>query len=263
MMKKQGRATTVVLLSIVGLWFFGESSNFAAPAALRASSSALRGHRAPSTIQRKQADARVETVSIEVVEDESFKMGAKRKAVLTAAVAAFAAFTLHTADALTKASWGLPLWAGPSAGVCVMFAVAAVAAAEEGKIRDFAGVTKFALQVGIGVTGSCAFAVFVCSHLPSIALRRTVAVGIAALWMILNPYSAVFPPSAGYCALYIDQLLVKGPMAHLSYVFSLFPCGVGVMVVLLSSRIAAGFGVQPVRILSRWFRPLKKYFVAA
>mmetsp|Transcript_74044 Transcript_74044/g.138342 ORF Transcript_74044/g.138342 Transcript_74044/m.138342 type:complete len:264 (-) Transcript_74044:94-885(-) len=261
-MKKQGRTTTVVLLSLVGLWLFGESATFAASAAIRGS--ALRGSKVPAPIvQRKQADANVQTTSVEVEQKAVFKMGAKRKAVLTALVAAFAAFTLHTADAVTKAAWGLPLWAGPSAGVCVMFAVAAVAAAEEGKIQDFAGITKFALQVGIGVTGSCAFAVFVCSFLPSVAARRTVAVGIAALWMILNPFSAVFPPSAGYCALYIDQLLANGPMARLSYTFSVFPCGVGVMVVLLSSRIAAGFGVQPVRILSRWLRPLKKYLPAA
>mmetsp|Transcript_61430 Transcript_61430/g.114032 ORF Transcript_61430/g.114032 Transcript_61430/m.114032 type:complete len:263 (-) Transcript_61430:328-1116(-) len=262
MMKKQGRATTVTLLSLLGLWLFGGSATFAAPAALRCSRSALRGSSAPTTaIQRQQADARFQTTTIQVVEPQSFKMGAKRKGVLTAAVAAFAAFTLHTADALTKASWGLPLWAGPSAGVCVMFAVAAVAAAEEGKIQDFAGITKYALQVGMGVTGSCAFAVFVCSQLPSVVLRRTVAVGIAALWMLLNPFSAVFPPSAGYCALYIDQLLVNGPMAKLSYMFSVFPCGVGVMVVLLSSRIAAGFGVQPVRLLSRWARAVKSRYL--
>mmetsp|Transcript_54721 Transcript_54721/g.128027 ORF Transcript_54721/g.128027 Transcript_54721/m.128027 type:complete len:264 (+) Transcript_54721:77-868(+) len=259
MMKKQVRATTVVLLSLVGLWLFGESATFAASAPLRASRSALRGHTGPvSIVQRQQAEAKMDTITIPVLEQpDSFKMGAKRKAVLTAAVAAFAAFTLHAADVLTKATWGLPLWAGPSAGVCVMFAVAAVAAAEEGKLQDFASITKFALQVGVGVTGSCAFAVFVCSQLPSVVLRRTVAVGIAALWMLLNPYSAVFPPSAGYCALYIDQLLVNGPMAKLSYVFSLFPCGMGVMVVLLSTRIAAAFGVQPVRLLSRWCRTLK------
>mmetsp|Transcript_43339 Transcript_43339/g.99881 ORF Transcript_43339/g.99881 Transcript_43339/m.99881 type:complete len:427 (+) Transcript_43339:61-1341(+) len=249
----RGRAL-VVIGALASVWWFGALS-FAAPAQLQQTESTLtlRGARALAGFA---PDARELEFSSRKAGSavERPKLGSKRKAFVTAGVAAFAAFALHTADVTTKALWGLPLWAGPSAGVCVMFAVAAVTAAEDGQLRDIFGITKFALQVAMGVTGSCAFAVWTCTMLPSVAARRGIAVGLAALWMILNPYSAVFPPSAGYCALYIDQLISNGPMSKLSYTFSVFPCGLGVMVVLLSTRVAAAFGVKPVRMVSDWVR---------
>jgi len=224
----------------------------------------LRGKRSKSPVVRDQADVKIREITpIKLDEIEAkpkLSFGSeKTKGIFIAAVAAFAAFSLHTADAATKAMWGLPLWAGPSAGVCVMFAVAAVTAAEQGNLTDYAGVTKFGLQVALAVTGSCAFAVWACTVFPSVAARRTIAVGVAAAWMLLNPVSAVFPPSAGYCALYIDQLLSNGPMAKLSYTFSVFPCALGVMVVLIASRAATVMGVKPLKMLSR----SQQKFVAA
>eukprot|EP00403_Amphidinium_massartii_P031570 CAMPEP_0178448230 /NCGR_PEP_ID=MMETSP0689_2-20121128/41863_1 /TAXON_ID=160604 /ORGANISM="Amphidinium massartii, Strain CS-259" /LENGTH=222 /DNA_ID=CAMNT_0020073381 /DNA_START=182 /DNA_END=850 /DNA_ORIENTATION=+ len=202
----------------------------------------------------RQAAAQRQRSTTAPSQDESKKLEfdvPHTKALFTALVAGFAALALHTADSMTKASLGLPLWAGPSAGVCVMFAVAAVTAAEQGTLGDLAGTAKFGVQVALAVTGSCAFAVWACSHFSSVVMRRTVAVGVCALWMLLNPTSAVFPPSAGYCALYIDQLLSSGPMAHLSYTFSVFPCGLGVMTILLATRVATLLGSQPLRMLSK------------
>mmetsp|Transcript_43428 Transcript_43428/g.102288 ORF Transcript_43428/g.102288 Transcript_43428/m.102288 type:complete len:285 (+) Transcript_43428:82-936(+) len=183
-------------------------------------------------------------------EGEKLKVGGdKTKALFTALVAAFAAFSLHTADVISKATLGLPLWAGPSAGVCVMFSVAAVGAADAGTLTDFPAVFKFAVEVAIAVTGSCAFAVWASSQFSSLAVRRALSVGVCAAWMLFNPGSAVFPPSAGYCALYIDQLLAGGPLGKLSYTFGVFPCALGVMVVLLSSRLAAFVGAGPLRLV--------------
>jgi len=172
--------------------------------------------------------------------------GQRSRNLFVASVAAFAAFSLHMADSISKAKLGLPLWAGPSAGVCVMFAVASVAAAEDGALEDYRSLAKFAAELALAVTGSCLFAVFTTVAFTSVATRRTLAVGFCAAWMLLNKHSAVFPPSAGYCALYIDHVLAGGPMATLGYVFSVFPCALGVMVVLAATRGAALLGTQTI-----------------
>mmetsp|Transcript_43429 Transcript_43429/g.102292 ORF Transcript_43429/g.102292 Transcript_43429/m.102292 type:complete len:316 (+) Transcript_43429:90-1037(+) len=219
--------------------------------------------KSPPLVVRHQAATTIawpkksETEEVEILEHEKLEVGGpKTRACFTAFVAGFAALSLHTADAITKRTLGLPLWAGPSAGVCVMFAVAAVSAADQGTLTDFPGVFKFAVQVATAVTGSCAFAVFASSYFSSLAIRRALSVSICAAWMLFNPASAVFPPSAGYCALYIDQLLAGGPLGKLSYVFGVFPCALGVMVVLLSTRFATVVAAGPLRAL--WVKRLQR-----
>lgn len=247
---------TLLVATLLGVCYSTLSAFAMASQPASSNVRALRGSRSRSRIVRDQADIRIQENTainldqLEAVQKLSFR-SEKTRGIFVAAVAACAAFALHTADAATKAMLGLPLWAGPSAGVCVMFAVAAVTAAEHGSLTDYAGVTKFGVQVALAVTGSCAFAVWACSVFPGVAARRTVAVGVAAAWMLLNPASAVFPPSAGYCALYIDQLLANGPMAQLSYTFSVFPCALGVLTVLFASRAATLLGVQPLKMMSR------------
>mmetsp|Transcript_6420 Transcript_6420/g.14044 ORF Transcript_6420/g.14044 Transcript_6420/m.14044 type:complete len:282 (-) Transcript_6420:107-952(-) len=177
--------------------------------------------------------------------------GSTTRGLFIAAVAASAAAVLHYADRLSRILWALPLWAPPAAAACVMFAVAGVDALESDSSLDLGAVTKLGFQAVSAVAGSCCLAVFAGSCLSSVAARRAVAVAACAAWMILSPTSKVFPPSAAYSVLYIDQLILQGPFVPLSYKYAFFPCALGVLVVLYTTHLAALAGSKPLRMFSR------------
>merc|ERR1719436_290726 len=107
-----------------------------------------------------------------------------------------------------------------------------------------------ALKAGSAVAVSVVLAVLVTKLLGASPLGRALAVGICSLFMSLSPISAFFPPSAAFCALYVDQAIAGGPLAALVYRYALTPCFAGTALLLIFTRVITAALAQPLRKLA-------------
>mmetsp|Transcript_24519 Transcript_24519/g.56510 ORF Transcript_24519/g.56510 Transcript_24519/m.56510 type:complete len:274 (+) Transcript_24519:51-872(+) len=176
--------------------------------------------------------------------------GARTRAMLVAAIAACSAYVLHLADIFCRSQWSLPLWLPPTAGVCIMYALDSVTAAEHMPNLDLQFQAQLAVRTVVALLGSCSLAVLIGSIFKCLVVRRVMAVAMCTAWMLLVPKSNFFPPSAAYAAIYVDHLQTKGPLAHLTYRYAAFPCALGVLIVYFSTHLLAFLAMKPLRFLT-------------
>jgi len=129
------------------------------------------------------------------------------------------------------------LWIPPFGAVVLIFSSQAVIAAKEGKSLDVAEMFRLGAEAIAGVVGGCLFTIGAARLLGgSPSVLRAFAVASASLWMTFSPAS-YFPPTGALCALFVERVVAKAPLPGFEY--ALFPCGIGVALLLVSTRVLA------------------------
>jgi len=183
---------------------------------------------------------------------KSYSVGGGRiQASLTALVAGVAVGLLCTLGQYTQKSFGLPLWAPPLGAISLIFAQEATAAAQKGEIASYAALWQRSLKTGSAVVGACLLTVFISKHFGATPLARAAAVVVCSLYMSAMPLSGYFPPCGAFCVLFVDQAIAHGALERLGYMYSIFPCGVGTVLLVLLTRIIAGFIATPLRFVEK------------
>eukprot|EP00929_Paragymnodinium_shiwhaense_P020262 TRINITY_DN13560_c0_g1_i2.p1 TRINITY_DN13560_c0_g1~~TRINITY_DN13560_c0_g1_i2.p1 ORF type:complete len:277 (-),score=38.83 TRINITY_DN13560_c0_g1_i2:246-1040(-) len=189
----------------------------------------------PRVIVRESAEV---SSSIGGKNSETFSVGA---------VAGLSIFVLCSLSEFTKKAFGLPLYGPPLAAASLILATQATAAAQKGATLEPADVINSMIQTGTAMGGATFLAVVVakaCGGSP--ALARALAVAISAIFMTLFPKASFFPPVAAFCALYVDQTLINGPLA-IGFKYALFPCATGTVILVAACRFFAALLAQPMR----------------
>mmetsp|Transcript_65824 Transcript_65824/g.116669 ORF Transcript_65824/g.116669 Transcript_65824/m.116669 type:complete len:243 (-) Transcript_65824:79-807(-) len=129
------------------------------------------------------------------------------------------------------------VWVPPFGAIVLIFATQAVQEAKQGKSLDASSMLKVAAEAIVGVAGACALTVGTARLLGgSPSVLRALAVSFASLWMTFSPAS-FFPPAGALCALFVERVVAKGPLPGFEY--ALFPCSIGVALLLISTRVLA------------------------
>lgn len=145
----------------------------------------------------------------------------------------------------------VPLWSPPEGAVALVFAGEATAAVRAGKTLSVSHIADRALTAGSAVAGACVLAVATVQLLGGNPLGRATAVAASSLWMYASPVSRPFAPVGAFCALYVDQVMAKGPLAPLLYRYALCPCLVGTALLLVATRVLAALAAAALRALAR------------
>ncbi|CAE7453936.1 eryA [Symbiodinium natans] len=132
------------------------------------------------------------------------------------------------------------IWVPPFGAVALIFAAESVAAAKQGKLICRKTVGNRALKACSGVATACVCTVALAQLCGSPTLMRTIVMFAAAYSMVLNPGADYFPPAGALCALFVEKAVVVGKPSLLpGFEYALFPCAVGVGLLLLFSRLIA------------------------
>jgi len=177
--------------------------------------------------------------------------GGRTQASLTALVAGIAVGLLCSLGQYTQKSFGLPLWAPPLGAASLIFASEATAAAQKGELASPGAVWQRSLKTGSAVVGACLITVFIAKHFGATPLARAASVILCSLYMTAMPISGYFPPCGAFCVLFVDQAISHGALEKLGYMYSLFPCGAGTVLLVLLTRIIAGFIATPLRAMGK------------
>lgn len=177
--------------------------------------------------------------------------GITTQALITALVAGLVVGFLSSLGAVTQKLYGLPLWAPPLGSVALIFASEETAAAQNGNIIAPKSIWERALKAGIAVSGACVLSVFVTRLLGASIFGRAIAVGVSSLWMTAIPVSGYFAPAGSFCALFVDQSMTRGPFESLGYLYALFPCGAGTVILLVLTRTVARLLAVPLCAIER------------
>lgn len=179
---------------------------------------------------------------------EAMPIGGQRiGATHTALVAGLAVLLLCQLGEVTNRHFGLPLWGPPLGGVSLLFAAEATAAAGRGDLASPAAIAQRALACGSACGGGAVVAVLLTKLLGATPLTRAAVITGSSLFMTAFPQSGFFPPAGAMCALYVDQVIGKGPLGSLGLTFALFPCAFGTIFLLLATRAMAFAFARPLR----------------
>jgi len=188
----------------------------------------------------------------EAAPPKSYSVGGGRtQASLTALVAGISVGLLCSLGQYTQKTFGLPLWAPPLGAVSLIFASEATAAAQKGEIASPGALFQRSLKTGSAVVGACLLTVFISKHFGATPLARAAAVIVCSLYMSAMPLSGYFPPCGAFCVLFVDQAIAHGAFERLGYMYSIFPSGVGTVLLVLLTRIVAGFIATPLRAVQK------------
>merc|ERR1719272_1403427 len=66
---------------------------------------------------------------------------------------------------------------------------------------------------------------------------RAIAIAACSYVMADFPGCSYFPPLAAMCSLYADQAMSGGPLAKLAYGYTMFPCILGTLFLLYTTRL--------------------------
>jgi len=166
--------------------------------------------------------------------------GHHREGFFTALVAALATWAMS----LLQNFIHKPLWVPPFGAIVLMFAAEAVAAAKGGKILCRKSMWSRALRACSGVAGACLFTVGISEILGSSpTILRVTAMFFAAFSMTVNPSAGYFPPAGAFCALYVEKAVSQGLRPGIE--FALFPCALGVALLLLFTRLITFMMAHP------------------
>ncbi|CAE7650009.1 Herc2 [Symbiodinium microadriaticum] len=166
--------------------------------------------------------------------------GHHREGLFTALVAAASTLVVSAIQAVTQ----IQLWVPPFGAIVLIFAAEAVAAAKAGKILCRRTMWSRGLRACSGVAGACLFTVGISDllgHTP--VMLRVVAMFAAAFSMTVNPSAGYFPPAGAFCAIYVEKVVTHGLRPGLGYAF--FPCGVGVALLLITTRLVTFLMAHP------------------
>mmetsp|Transcript_18691 Transcript_18691/g.43709 ORF Transcript_18691/g.43709 Transcript_18691/m.43709 type:complete len:265 (-) Transcript_18691:287-1081(-) len=174
--------------------------------------------------------------------------GPRSEGFVTATVAALSTFAMSTLQAVLQRQ----LWVPPFGAVALIFAADAVAAAKEGKIMCAKTMWDKGLKACMGVATACFCTVAIANWLGSTpTMMRTTVMFSAAMSMALNPSAGYFPPAGALCALFVEKAVAKGSLPGFEY--ALFPCAIGVALLLVFSRVFMFALARPFRALTRAF----------
>mmetsp|Transcript_21217 Transcript_21217/g.43754 ORF Transcript_21217/g.43754 Transcript_21217/m.43754 type:complete len:257 (+) Transcript_21217:45-815(+) len=166
--------------------------------------------------------------------------GHHREGLFTALVAAASTLVVSAIQAVTH----IQLWVPPFGAIVLIFAAEAVAAAKAGKILCRRTMWSRGLRACSGVAGACLFTVGMSDllgHTP--VMLRVAAMFAAAFSMTVNPSAGYFPPAGAFCAIYVEKVVTHGLRPGLGYAF--FPCGVGVALLLITTRLVTFLMAHP------------------
>mmetsp|Transcript_8938 Transcript_8938/g.10325 ORF Transcript_8938/g.10325 Transcript_8938/m.10325 type:complete len:100 (-) Transcript_8938:166-465(-) len=81
---------------------------------------------------------------------------------------------------------------------------------------------------------------------------RVVAMFCAAFSMTVNPSAGYFPPAGAFCALYVEKAMSHGLRPGIE--FALFPCAIGVALLLVFTRVITFMMAHPLWKLTKLFK---------